>query len=82
MALLVLTLGAGHAQNTNAKLRFSKVTDNVYSYTTYHLFSGNPFPSNSSYLVTHAGVVLFDTPWDETQFQPLLDSIQNGITKR
>src|SRR5579864_5867312 len=28
------------------------------------------------YLVTSNGVVLFDTPWDSTQFKPLLDSIQ------
>ena len=28
------------------------------------------------YLVTSKGVVLFDTPWDTTQFQPLLDSIK------
>lgn len=33
------------------------------------------FPSNSMYLVSENGVVLFDTPWDTTQFQPLLDSI-------
>jgi metallo-beta-lactamase class B len=26
--------------------------------------------------VTSKGVVLFDTPWDSTQFQPLLDSIK------
>ncbi len=28
------------------------------------------------YLVTDSGVVMFDTPWDTTQFQPLLDSIK------
>lgn len=28
------------------------------------------------YLVAKDGVVLFDTPWDTTQFQPLLDSIK------
>jgi metallo-beta-lactamase class B len=28
------------------------------------------------YLVTDDGVVMFDTPWDTTQFQPLLDSIK------
>jgi hypothetical protein len=28
------------------------------------------------YLVTNQGVVLFDTPWDSTQFQQLLDSIK------
>jgi metallo-beta-lactamase class B len=33
------------------------------------------------YLVTRAGVVLFDTPWDSTQFQPLLDSIKTRHQK-
>lgn len=70
------------AQNGHTKLKFAKITDNIYSYTTYHLFSGNPFPSNSAYLVTSKGVVLFDTPWDETQFQPLLDSIQKRHNKK
>jgi metallo-beta-lactamase class B len=28
------------------------------------------------YLLTSEGAVLFDTPWDSTQFQPLLDSIK------
>jgi metallo-beta-lactamase class B len=28
------------------------------------------------YLVTNDGVVMFDTPWDTTQFQPLLDAIK------
>jgi glyoxylase-like metal-dependent hydrolase (beta-lactamase superfamily II) len=29
------------------------------------------------YLITDRGAVLFDTPWDTAQFQPLLDSIEN-----
>jgi metallo-beta-lactamase class B len=33
------------------------------------------------YLVTNNGVVMFDTPWDTTQFQPLLDSIENKHNK-
>lgn len=33
-------------------------------------------PANGMYLVTNSGVVMFDTPWDTTQFQPLLDSIK------
>ena len=45
-------------------------------YTTYGGFAGSLFPSNSMYLLTDAGAVLFDTPWDSTQFQPLLDSIK------
>ncbi len=34
------------------------------------------------YLVTDKGVVLFDTPWDTTQFQPLLDSISDRHNKK
>jgi glyoxylase-like metal-dependent hydrolase (beta-lactamase superfamily II) len=70
------------AQNGNTKLKFTKISNTIYSYTTYHLFSGSPFPSNSAYLVTNEGVVLFDTPWDETQFQPLLDSIEKKHNKK
>ena len=61
---------------TGTKLRFEMLTDSIYAYTTRQMYSGSPFPSNSLYLVTKEGVVLIDTPWDETQFQPLLDSIQ------
>lgn len=59
----------------NKQLRIRHLTDNFYVYTTYKDLNGYSFPSNSMYLVTENGVVLFDTPWDTTQFQPLLDSI-------
>jgi metallo-beta-lactamase class B len=39
-------------------------------------------PANGMYLVTNQGVALFDTPWDTTQFQPLLDSIQRKHRQR
>ena len=34
------------------------------------------------YVVTKDGVVMFDTPWDTTQFQPLLDSINVKHNKK
>lgn len=58
-----------------SKLHIEPLTDNFYVYTTYKNLNGFRFPSNSMYVVTENGVVLFDTPWDTTQFQPLLDSI-------
>lgn len=64
------------AQTENISLRITKLTEDFFVYTTYKKLNGTPFPSNSAYLLTHNGVVLFDTPWDTTQFQPLLDSIQ------
>ena len=64
----------GHANKT--PLTISHLTGDFYIYTTYNLSDGEPYPSNSMYLVTTAGIVLFDTPWDSTQFQPLLDSLE------
>ena len=64
----------GHANKT--PLTISHLTGDLYIYTTYNLSDGEPYPSNSMYLVTTAGIVLFDTPWDSTQFQPLLDSLE------
>lgn len=58
------------------------MVDNFYVYTTWKDVDGTPFPSNSMYLVTDEGVVLIDTPWDETQFQPLLDSIHKRHRKK
>lgn len=58
------------------KLKIEHLADNFYIYTTYNLYEGTPVPANGMYLVTKAGVVMFDTPWDSTQFQPLLDSIE------
>lgn len=62
-------------QTGNTKLTISRLTGEYYVYTTYKQWGGTLFPSNSMYLVTNEGIVLFDTPWDTTQFQPLLDSL-------
>lgn len=64
------------AQPKQAPLKIEHLTENFYIYTTYHLYQNEPVQANGMYLVTKEGVVLFDTPWDTTQFQPLLDSIE------
>ncbi len=63
------------AQKNDKPLTIERLTDSFYIYTTYRPIDNNPYPANSMYLVTGKGVVMFDTPWDTTQFQPLLDSI-------
>lgn len=67
---------ASTAQTNACKLEIHHLTGDFYIYTTYHILSGEPFPANSMYLLTSKGAVLFDTPWDSTCFQPLLDSIR------
>ena len=72
---LILTLGLS-GQTNNPSLKIYHLTGGFYIYTTYNAFNNTPFPSNSMYMVTDKGVAMFDTPWDTTQFQPLLDSIE------
>jgi metallo-beta-lactamase class B len=73
---LLLKLSNITAQIEGAKLKISPLVGDFYIYTTYNTYEGNSTPANGMYFITNNGVVLFDTPWDTTQFQPLLDSIQ------
>ena len=57
------------------KLEIHHLKDNFYVFTTYQDFGGKPFPANGLYVLTEAGAVILDTPWDTTQCAPLLDSI-------
>ncbi len=63
------------AQNAASKLKITPLNGDFYIYTTYNTYEDSQVPANGMYLVTNDGVVLFDTPWDTTQFQPLLDTI-------
>lgn len=75
--LIFFFSGIAFGQNQNPKLTISHLTKEFYIYTTFgDAGNGYMFPANGMYLVTNKGVILFDTPWDTTQFQPLLDSIR------
>lgn len=74
--VLILTLTDILAQTVKDKLKITPLTDDFYIYTTYNIYEGNYIPAHGMYLLTDNGAVLFDTPWDTTQFQPLLDSIK------
>lgn len=81
-AAFILSFSNSSAQETESKLQINHLTGNFYIYITYSLYNGYKVPANGMYLVTPKGVVLFDTPWDSTQFQPLLDSIKLRHNKR
>lgn len=63
------------------QLEIHHLTGDYYVYTNYKDYEGTPFPSNGLYMLTSEGVVLIDTPWDESQFRPLLDSIEKRHNK-
>jgi metallo-beta-lactamase class B len=72
----IFSLTTTFGQIENSKLKISPLTGDFYVYTTYNTYEDSQVPANGMYLVTNKGVAMFDTPWDTTQFQPLLDSIK------
>ena len=58
------------------KLEITHLAGDFYVFTTYNFYKGSSISANGMYLVTNSGVVMFDTPWDTSRFQPLLDSIK------
>lgn len=76
ITILVLSIVSVHAQKSEPKLEIHHLTGDFYVYKTFSLYKGNRIPANGLYLVTTRGVVMVDSPWDTTQFQPLVDSIK------
>lgn len=74
--ILVCALTTVFGQSEQTKLKISHLTGDFYIYTTYNTYEDDLLPANGMYFLTTEGAVLFDTPWDTTQFQPLLDSIK------
>lgn len=64
-------------QQAQQDLAIYPLTDNMYVFRTYNIFKNQRYPSNGLYVLTEKGAILIDSPWDTTQFQPLLDSIQS-----
>jgi metallo-beta-lactamase class B len=71
--ILCLNIVTGQADSS---LKISRLAKDFYIYTTYNYYKGNRISANGMYVITNEGVVLFDSPWDTTRFQPLLDSIK------
>ncbi len=63
-------------QSNDYVLKITQVTSDAYIYTTYKSYNNKPMAANGLYLVSDSGVVMFDTPWNSFQYQPLLDSIK------
>lgn len=74
--LLIFTGCLCIGQTSYAQLSIRHLTGDYYLFTTWGKSGGTLFPANGMYMVTSAGAVLFDTPWDPQQVPALLDSIE------
>ena len=79
--LFLTILFDSFGQSKNSPLQISHLTGDFYVYKTFHDYKGALVSANAMYLITDKGVVLFDAPWDHTQYQPLLDSIKTKHNK-
>jgi metallo-beta-lactamase class B len=79
--LFFIILSNSFGQSKNSPLQISHLIGDFYVYKTFHDYKGTLISANAMYLVTDKGAVLFDAPWDKTQFQPLLDSIKSKHNK-
>ncbi|MBL7703838.1 MAG: BlaB/IND/MUS family subclass B1 metallo-beta-lactamase [Ferruginibacter sp.] len=80
--ILIACFTSLFAQAEKSRLKITRLTGDFYLYTTYNTYEESRVPANGMYLITGDGAVMFDTPWDTTQFQPLLDSIKLRHNKK
>jgi metallo-beta-lactamase class B len=81
-SVLIFIFCAAGVNAQSPKIKITPLTGNYFIYTTYGTYVKSPVPAHGMYVVTDRGVLLLDTPWDTTQFQPLLDSIQKRHKKQ
>lgn len=74
--LPLLSFTSLFAQTQPSPLAIQHLTGDFYIYTTYNYYKGDRIPANGMYVLTKQGAIIIDSPWDTTQFQPLLDSIR------
>lgn len=79
--LFLLVCSLGVFGQTSDSLKITQLSGDFYIFTTYQTYKDAKVPANGMYVVTDEGVVLIDTPWDETQLQPLLDHIKEKHNK-
>lgn len=77
LLFLFLTIYYGQAQ-----LTISKIKDSVFVFTTFQSYKGEKISSHGLIISTSIGAVMIDTPWDSTEFKPLLDTVKALLNQK
>jgi metallo-beta-lactamase class B len=78
---LLLFLPACLFGQARSPAKLSKIEDSVWMHTTYKLYNNVNLPSNGLIIQTSAGLVLIDTPWDDSLTIELLDSTKKRFNQ-
>jgi len=54
-------------------IEIESINNNLFVYQTFNTFNNVDYSANGMYLVTDEGIILFDVPWQKTQYQTLND---------
>ncbi|WP_158288463.1 subclass B1 metallo-beta-lactamase [Mucilaginibacter psychrotolerans] len=84
LVLLLMLSPRLFAQKTEPQIIITPLTKNYYVVTShgYPDKDSEPYPANSLFVVTDAGIVLIDTPWGEAQTQQLIDTVEKTYHKK
>ncbi|WP_334126703.1 EBR family subclass B1 metallo-beta-lactamase [Empedobacter brevis] len=69
----LLTLISVFAFGQIKPIQIDSIRNNLFVYQTFNTFQGVEYNVNAMYLVTKKGIVLFDVPWQKSQYQTLND---------
>lgn len=70
------------SQDILEKIEVKKISDNVYTHTTYGKVGEKIYPANGMFVIGKNGIVLIDTPWDSNQTRKLLEKIEHDYGKK
>jgi metallo-beta-lactamase class B len=62
---------------THAQFELKELTPNIHIFTTYNSYQGEKISANGIIAITKEGAIVIDTPWDEAEYQTLIDTIQS-----
>lgn len=57
-------------------IQIDSINNNLFVYQTFNTFQEVDYNANAMYLVTKKGIVLFDVPWQKSQYQTLNNILQ------
>lgn len=82
LSILIIACSGKLAAQQKHGFDITHLSGDFFVYTTWQVYDGAPFPSNSMFVVTTRGIVLIDTPWDTTQTNILCDSIEKRFNRK
>lgn len=79
--LIATVFSSFFAYSQSQDLKINRLNEQMYVYTTFQEINGTIYAANGMYVLTDEGVILIDTPWDKTQFTPLVEYVKENHNK-